>query len=158
MVKQNTIKLLYELIKNSKRSDREIAKIIGVSQPTITRTRQKLEKTGYIRDYTVIPHLEKLGFEIAAFTFANVVNPKNEDLIKYVENNTEIIYSAFGEGLDAKNFIIVSIHTDFIGYTKFMSDLRSKTSGNLLSVDNFLIPLGMHTPKPFSFKYLAGAQ
>ena len=83
------------------------------------------------------------------------MNPKNEDLITYVEKNTEIIYSAFGEGLVGKNFIIVSIHTDFMGYTKFMSDLRLKTSGNLLSVDNFLIPLGIHSPKPFSFKHLS---
>ena len=68
------IKLLYEMMKNAKRSDRKIAKIIGVSQPTITRMRQRLEKAGYIRDYTVIPNLEKLGYEIAAFTFMTIAN------------------------------------------------------------------------------------
>ena len=84
MAKQNMIKLLYEMMRNSKRSDRGIAKIIGVSQPTITRMRQRLEKTGYIRDYTVIPNLEKLGYEIAAFTFITVANsnPKSENMNK----------------------------------------------------------------------------
>ena len=47
-------KLLSELIRNSRRSDRELAKVIGASQPTITRTRRKLEKEGYIKEYTIL--------------------------------------------------------------------------------------------------------
>ncbi len=43
MVGQRLIHLLYELMKDSKRSDRELAKAIGVSQPTITRMRETLE-------------------------------------------------------------------------------------------------------------------
>jgi len=39
-------KLLRELLKNSKQSDRELAKTLKVSQPTITRLRHKLEKSG----------------------------------------------------------------------------------------------------------------
>lgn len=61
-------KLLFELLKNSKRSDRELAKVLGVSQPTITRRRKELEKTA-IEEYTIIPKWEKFGYEIAAFTF-----------------------------------------------------------------------------------------
>ena len=72
MPKEKMIKLLYELMKNSKRSDRDLAKILKVSQPTITRTRKKLQETGYIRGYTVLPDLAKLGYEIAAFTFINI--------------------------------------------------------------------------------------
>jgi len=44
MRKELPQKLLRELLKNSKRSDRDLAKILKVSQPTITRTRHKLEK------------------------------------------------------------------------------------------------------------------
>jgi len=36
-------KILFELTKNSKISDRKLAKKVGVSQPTITRRRAKLE-------------------------------------------------------------------------------------------------------------------
>ena len=67
MMKKRMLKLLFELMKNAKRSDREIAKIIGVSQPTITRMRQRLEKTAIV-DYTVIPDWTELGFEIMAMT------------------------------------------------------------------------------------------
>jgi DNA-binding Lrp family transcriptional regulator len=48
------LKLIAELMKNSKQSDRELAKKLGVSQPTVTRTRTRLEKEGYIKEYTLI--------------------------------------------------------------------------------------------------------
>lgn len=67
MPKQKLLDLLYEIMKYSRRSDRELAKTIKVSQPTITRIRKVLEDNGYIREYTVMPALEKLGFEILAF-------------------------------------------------------------------------------------------
>jgi DNA-binding Lrp family transcriptional regulator len=160
MAKQNMIKLLYEMMKNSKRSDRGIAKIIGVSQPTITRMRQRLEKTGYIRDYTVIPNLEKLGYEIAAFTFLTVANSnvKGENVNKWVESNSKIVLSAFGDGLNGKNSIMVSIHKDFTDYSEFMSEFRSKMSENIRDVDSFLVPLRSDIPKHFSLKYLQAPQ
>jgi len=160
MAKQNMIKLLYEMMKNSKRSDREIAKIIGVSQPTITRMRQRLEKTGYIRDYTVIPDLEKLGYEIAAFTVVTLANSnvKSENMKKWIESNSKVVFLAAGDGLNGKNSIMVSIHKDFTDYSKFMSEFRSKWSENIRDIDSFLVPLRGDIPKHFSFKYLQALQ
>jgi DNA-binding Lrp family transcriptional regulator len=43
-------RLISELMKNSRRSDRELAKALGTSQPTITRG--KLEREGIIKEYT----------------------------------------------------------------------------------------------------------
>jgi DNA-binding Lrp family transcriptional regulator len=56
-------------MKNSRRCDRELAKAIGVSQPTTTRLRTKLEKEGYIKEYTVIPNFSKIGYTIMALNF-----------------------------------------------------------------------------------------
>ena len=56
--------LLLELLKNSKRSDREIAKALGVSQPTVSRRRQRLVEEGMIKEFTVIPDFTKMGYEI----------------------------------------------------------------------------------------------
>ncbi|MDH5664027.1 MAG: winged helix-turn-helix transcriptional regulator, partial [Candidatus Bathyarchaeota archaeon] len=63
-MKKRMMNLLLELLKNSKRSDREIAKVVGVSQPTITRMRQRLVREGAIKHFTVIPDLVKMGYEI----------------------------------------------------------------------------------------------
>jgi len=73
MSEDRMMELLRELLKNSKRSDRDLARILGLSQPTVTRTRRKLERTGYVLEYTVIPDFTKLGYEIMAFTFMNVI-------------------------------------------------------------------------------------
>lgn len=53
-MKDIEVRIISELMKNSRRSDRELAKAIGVSQPTISRTIKRLEKEGYIREYTMI--------------------------------------------------------------------------------------------------------
>jgi len=43
-MKEIELKLVSELMKNSRRSDRELSKVLGVSQPTVTRLRSRLKK------------------------------------------------------------------------------------------------------------------
>ena len=71
--------LLLEYLKDSSRSDRELAKILGVSQPTISRMRAKLLKDGIIDHFSAIPDLTKIGYEILAISFVkfNVSNIEN---------------------------------------------------------------------------------
>jgi len=52
--KENLGKLFFALIKNSKRSDRDLAESLRISQPTVTRLRKTLEAVA-IQQYTVIP-------------------------------------------------------------------------------------------------------
>ena len=63
-MKDVELRLISELMKNSRRSDRELAKATGVSQPTISRMIKKLEKERIIKEYTMIPDFVKLGYEI----------------------------------------------------------------------------------------------
>jgi DNA-binding Lrp family transcriptional regulator len=60
LMKDVELKVVIELIKNSHRSDRELARAVGVSQPTLSRTRKKLEKQGMIKEYTIIPTIQGL--------------------------------------------------------------------------------------------------
>ena len=60
-MKEIELKLISELMKNSRRSDRDLAKAIGTSQPTVSRMIGKLEKEGIIKEYTMIPDFGKLG-------------------------------------------------------------------------------------------------
>ena len=43
------LKLVSELFRNSRKSDREMARKLGVSQPTVSRMRGKLESEGMIQ-------------------------------------------------------------------------------------------------------------
>jgi DNA-binding Lrp family transcriptional regulator len=158
------ILLLHELIKNSKRSDRDLAKILDVSQPTLTRMRKRLEKEGYIHDYTAIPNMTKLGFEIVAFTFFNLDKfdvttgeldiALGEQAHKWVAHNSKIMFAAGGEGLEGKNCMMISAHRDFTEFTDFISDFRARWPSRIKDMSTFLVSLKGKMPKPFSFRNL----
>lgn len=63
------VRVFCELLRDSGRSDREIARLLGVSQPTVTRLRHKMVREGWVRQFTVVPDFGKLGFQILAFSF-----------------------------------------------------------------------------------------
>ena len=61
-------KLLRELLTNSKRSYRELARAIGVSAATVINHVQRLESGGVIKDYSVSLDHERLGYELTVVT------------------------------------------------------------------------------------------
>ena len=67
-MKDFELQLVSELVRNCRRSDRELAKVLHVSQPTVTRTRARLEKQGLI-EYGASPNLPELGYKIMAVVF-----------------------------------------------------------------------------------------
>lgn len=69
-------KLLGELLKDSKRSFRELAKAIGVSAATVINHVQRLESAGVIKDYSVRLDHERLGYELTVITEITVSKGK----------------------------------------------------------------------------------
>jgi DNA-binding Lrp family transcriptional regulator len=61
-------KLLFELMKDSHRSDRQLAKALGISQPTVTRRRTMLEEN-LIEGYTIIPSLGESALSLPLLLF-----------------------------------------------------------------------------------------
>ena len=155
MMKKRMLKLLFELMKNAKRSDREIAKIIGVSQPTITRMRQRLEKTAII-DYTVIPDWTELGFEIMAMTLvkAKGLPAVAEKAKKWVMDNPNVVFASGGEGM-GMDYSLISFHENYSGYSAFINELKAALADSVQDVQSFLMATGEEkTLKPLSLKYL----
>jgi len=64
-LKDVELQLVSELMKNSRRSDRELARSLGVSQPTVSRIIKKLEGKGIIREYPFLEQSETDGFLIS---------------------------------------------------------------------------------------------
>jgi DNA-binding Lrp family transcriptional regulator len=75
-LKDIELKILTELMKNSRRSDRALAKAVGVSQPTVSRTIGKLQKEGYIKEFTIIPDFKKIGFAVMSIMVSKVKDEK----------------------------------------------------------------------------------
>lgn len=154
--------LLFQLISNSKRSDREIAKTLHISQPSVTRKRKILEKEGYIKEYTVIPDLQKMGYEILAFTFLQFSESRPElfsQAREWTKKRACVVFSHNGEGL-GMNSTIISLHRDYSTFSKLITDLREDWQPNLRDVRSFIVSIKRKdlSIKPFSLRYLESCE
>ncbi|MCW3980880.1 MAG: Lrp/AsnC family transcriptional regulator [Candidatus Bathyarchaeota archaeon] len=164
-LKEIDYKILFELMKNSKTSDRSLAKKIGVSQPTITRRRARLEKE-VIEDYTTIPNWDKLGYQIFALTFVKIkmaigTREQYEQIrvrgLKWLKNQPNIIMSGSCRGIGVDSFMI-SIHKTYAEYDDFLRRHRLEIGDLVEEVKPVIVNLaGQEVLKPLSLKYLADA-
>jgi len=162
MYKKVMQRLLFELMKGSKRSDRELAKVLKVSQPTITRMRKKLEEKA-ITEYTIIPYWNELGFELMAVTFVNIRGKSKsseeqkktlEKCKKWMMDHPNIIFASGGTGMEMDG-MMVSFHKDYTDYSKFITEHRVEWADTLGEVKSFIVSVkGGEILKPFSLRYL----
>jgi len=162
-LKQIDHRLLGELLKDSIRSDRELAKILGVSQPTVTRRRANIEKT-LTDGYTVIPKLNELGFEIVAFTFIKhqlkLAKAQDRDeayrrVKEWMMKQPNIILAIEGQGMGWDG-ILISFHKNYSDFTEFIKEHNNVFSDLLLDAQSFISSTSPKTTrKPFHLKYLA---
>lgn len=82
-MKANTLKVLKTLIEMPRESDRKVADKIGLSQPTVTRTRHKLVDAETL-SFAAIPNLAQLGYKILTFTTIHEAD-------EYVEMRDELL-------------------------------------------------------------------
>ena len=155
-------KVLFELMKDAKMSDRQLAKKIGVSQPTITRRRKMLEKEA-IDGYTAIPKWTKIGYEILAITLIKATaifaskeySEIREQGLEWLAKQPNIIMGGACEGMGMNSFII-SVHKNFSDHSEFMLKLRLEMGSFIDDVQTILVDLrGTKRLKPFHLKYLA---
>jgi DNA-binding Lrp family transcriptional regulator len=162
-VKDVELKLICELLKNSRRSDRELAKALGVSQPTVTRTRTKLEKEGYIKEYTIIPDFPKLGFEIMALNLMSLrKEPSDEELKKLAEYGQEyekrkpfalaLAVSGIGAGY---NRATISFHENYSSLTEFIRESKQSPWSEFYQYDTFIISLAHDHYRTLTFSTIA---
>jgi len=160
MKQEMILKLMKEMLKNSRRSDRELAKSVNASQPTVTRNRKILAR--YIRSYTVVPELSKIGYELLAFTFAKCRTRDSKTLEarfptaqEWFMKKPNVIFVSDGEGLE-RDFAVVSLHRNYSKYAEFMRDCVFNFSDVMFDFQSFIISLktGM-VMKPFDLAYLS---
>jgi len=158
MRKELPRQLLRELLKNSKRSDRELAKVLDVSQPTITRNRRKLERQGLIQDYTIVPDFRKMGFEILALTFVKMrpeilTSERMEAARRYAAKFSNAIFASTGEGLGMTG-VIISFHKSYTEYHRRVNQLRVDWKDITEDIQSFIVSIGEGEYKRFSLTYL----
>lgn len=160
-MKELKLRLIFELMKDSKKSDRELAKILGVSQATVSRTRSRLVKEGLIKEFTIVPDFAKLGYELLVITTGKYKVPRTEELLRKGQNwmakYPNIIFASKAQGTNT-DAVMISLHTSYTDYDKFVTELKSEFADAIEATDNILISLQGFIVKPFSFSYLARNQ
>jgi DNA-binding Lrp family transcriptional regulator len=158
------MRLISELMKNSRRSDRQLAKALSVSQPTVTRTMAKLEKEGMIKEYTIVPDFTKLGYTLLAVTFVKLKESLTPDQTAKArdparkslrENYDEVFMLERGIGIDS-NGVFLSIHKDYSSYLDFKKWLNQFEFLQISNIESFLVNLEdeIHY-RPLTFATLA---
>jgi DNA-binding Lrp family transcriptional regulator len=149
VLKDVELRLVSELMKNSRRSDRELAKVLGVSQPTVSRTIKKLEKGGVIKEYTIIPDFGKLGYKILAITLIKLKRLLNQEQIERARKIAqeslnaealEVVMLERGLGLDADGAFI-TYHKDYSSHVRFIEWLKQFDFLTIEDIRNFLVSL-----------------
>jgi DNA-binding Lrp family transcriptional regulator len=148
-LKNIEIKLIAELLKNSRRSDRELAKAIGSSQPTVSRAIKRLEKEGIIKEYTIIPDFRRLGYQIMGVTFIRAPGiDKKEDsatLRKAVDevekkNPYASLMAVNGIG-NGKDVMFITLYRSYARYSEAMRLTRSLPYVDTKDIESFLVDL-----------------
>jgi len=155
--KKRMMSLLLELLKDSKRSDREIAKVLGVSQPTATRLRNRLVNEGMIREFTVIPDFGKMGYEIMAISCVKkrkAVTELEQKAVDWMNKYPNIIFAARAEGM-GKDGVMISLHKSYTDFSNFVAEQLRHWGDEVEDHDTMLVSLKGIIVKPLSLKYLA---
>jgi DNA-binding Lrp family transcriptional regulator len=159
-------KIISELMRNSRISDREIGKKLGVSQPTVSRRRAHLEKNVF-DGYTVVPKWDRLGYEILALNFVKIKQTyASEEKYKSVREkaskwllmqpNILMTTSSRGMGMDAFS---ISVHKSYADYDDWFRRFRLQWGEMMDNAESVLVNLcGQEVIKPLHFKYLSEAE
>lgn len=159
-------KILAALMTNSKISDRQLAKEIGVSQPTVTRRRTRLEKDA-LDGYTAVPKWATIGFQILAITLVKAhpttglkdsFEAARGRAAQWMMKQPNVILCSGTRGM-GRNGVMISVHRTYADFDQFMSEHKRELGDMFTEIDTAIVNLsGSEIIKPLHLKYLAEAK
>jgi DNA-binding Lrp family transcriptional regulator len=147
-LKDVEVRLISELMKNSRRSDRQLAKAVRCSQPTVSRIIKKLEKEGIIKEYTMIPDFRKLGYQIMGMTFIGEEEINTEEMAELekavadLERKTPYasLVAVNGMGL-GKSRMFITFYRSYTRFAEAMQMTKKLPHVSAKGIESFLVDL-----------------
>jgi DNA-binding Lrp family transcriptional regulator len=147
--KKKMTALFGELLKDSSRSDRDLGRVLGVSQPTVSRLKKLLVEMGFIRAFTVMPNFFELGYELMALTFVRMKSilgsaeehQKGYEMGKrWMDGQPNVVFASYCRGMGVDAFMI-SLHKSYSEFDRFMLKHNEELGYRLKDVKNVLVSL-----------------
>lgn len=157
---EENFRVLFALMALGGKSDRTIAKILGISNTTLSRKRRKLEQEGYIKEYTIIPDLHKMSLDVIVFSFASttdVVAPvQSKEAQELAHKHPEILCLIEDQGLEGTNWLAISVHKNYDGYLELCRNVQKELlflhPRPQMEVRTLMFHTGKQFLKPFSLR------
>lgn len=160
-IDKTNLAIINELIRNSRVSDRQLAKKLKISQPTVSRRIKELDKERML-EYTAVPDLRKLGFEIIAFTFGKwdrqqFPDTRVEEMRDFISKHPNIIFVSTGQG-EGWDRVGISVHRNYSEYHKLIQEFKSTWGQYFGTFCSFIVSLQSdNVLRSLSFKWLTDA-
>jgi len=124
MVDESGKKIVRALNQNSRRSFREIAKIVGMSAPVVIEKVRKLEESGAIKGYIPILDPKSFGYGLTAIIAIRISHGKLIETQEKIAEDTHVfsIYDVTGEW----DSIVCGRFKDSEDLNKFTKNLLSQ--------------------------------
>ena len=114
--------ILFDLQKNGRLSNVELAKNAGISAPPCLRRVRALEEAGVIRGYNAEIDPESLGYTVTVFAFVGLISQAEVDLKKF--ENMVLSWEEVREChmlMGEIDFLLKIVSTDWDNFQKFLT-------------------------------------
>lgn len=133
-------KIIYELDRNSRQSNREIAKKLRLSQDVVNYRIRKLIQQGYIKKFITAIDFNKLGYiGFRAYLKLENTSPNiDKEIFEYLGKDTNITYLAEIEGTYNIAFALFTEHPKqfYDNYYKFKEKYKEYISKDKITIYN----------------------
>lgn len=147
MLSKNERKIVQAFILHPRASDRVIAALAGVSQPTVSRTRNRLDNALV---FFALPEPQAVGLNLAFVGYMNKSTDESMDewklRITKLQNDIRVIFAA-KVSLNSWSIFVCSLHKDYTDYIDFTNEHQIFSHGSLLLTSDTVIVGGKRMRK-----------
>lgn len=120
-------RILAALQRNSRLSNADLAKAVGLSPSPCLRRVRRLEREGYIEGYRSVVNRRALGFGVTAFARLQIEWPRAKTLREEIQALPQVLacYILTGES----GVLLEIVAADLAEYSKFLFDVLYNVSG-----------------------------
>jgi DNA-binding MarR family transcriptional regulator len=143
----NERRVLYGLVREATKNDRELSESLGIKVSTVTAIRRRLRRADYFLTRR-IPMMHRLGWEILAAGYGTLSPARGESATGRLRDLLGDRYPSVFHFVDAPDhFLFLAVSKDYTSFARDLEDLRvAMFKGGFLDdapVSTVILPLGL---------------